>query len=790
MARRTWARLPATALATALAAAVWGAACSTAGAGAPGDLDSGDDERGDTLDGGDDPAADDADTGDSADTAPDDTADNRDDANDDANETPDGPQCPAPSAFVRPADRFAEYCGAGPRTPAPVTRHNACDAFVGPLGRTTAGDFIGVPLVVTAPFAVKSVSLYVIQAGTAILRFVRAAGESEPDPARPVAEPISVTFAADDRNRWKAVDLAAADITVAPEEKLWMLYEFTAGGAVLGLAACPPLEADMLVQTQAMLREQTGAFRWFGVGSGETGKDTVPMVRFVGETICDGPAGGPWFSNVSAEVLGAANLPFGRTAWADLDGDGDPDIVAHKVGSFADGILVLRNDGGRFTDITAATGLAGAFTVSAALADLDNDGDIDIVAPTYIDDNTDTAAPVYNALNAVFLNDGTGRFTRVAEPGIASRDPTAAVALGDIDGDGKLDLFLGNWLKKYPQPPAVKDRLYKGNGDGTFTDVTDARGLANQGPQNRPCYGALFADYDNDGDADLLVSNYGYEPNFLWMNDGTGNFVDAGPVTHLAQDNEGAQSGNGFGVDAGDINGDGWLDFYLATIAHPRYQPWSDRSRLMLNDAGAFGAPAFVNETTQRGIVWDEGDIEPAFVDFDNDGDLDLMVGATYPGHYHRLYRMDGDGVYTDVTALSGIRTGQGGNHAWADYDGDGDLDVLVGARSGLQLWRNDRAATGGRLRIDLAGTRSNRSAVGARIEVESCGRVQIREVRAGKGHFSSQGERTAHVGLGDDGAVTRVTVRWPGGGVDTVRNVPANARIRIREGDGTFTRN
>jgi hypothetical protein len=387
-------------------------------------------------------------------------------------------------------------------------------------------------------------------------------------------------------------------------------------------------------------------------------------------------------------------------------------------------------------------------------------------------------------VNHVLLNDGAGHFIVVKSSGVERFDPTAAAAFGDADGDGKLDLYWGNWLVHYPDAPAVHDVFAKGKGDGSFDDRSVAAGVAKG--MARPCYGVRWADYDNDGHPDIWVGNYGYAGNRIWRNLGNGTFVDVAYDLGADRDRIGIQGGNTFGGDWGDIDNDGDLDLYAANIAHPRYQPASDPSRLLVNQ----GPPTygFRGERAQRGLIYDEGDVNAAFADFDNDGDLDLAVASLYPHHMSRLYANDGTGHFVDVTYETGVAVEDAVSVVWSDVDEDGDLDLVTADRHGKQrvhLFINRIGQNNHWLELRLQGTTSNRDAIGARVILTVHGKSQIREVQGGGGHSNDQSTKVVHFGLGDQTAVDELVVRWPGGKDETFTGVTADSRFVVRQGSG-----
>ncbi len=331
-----------------------------------------------------------------------------------------------------------------------------------------------------------------------------------------------------------------------------------------------------------------------------------------------------------------------------------------------------------------------------------------------------------------------------------------------MEGDGDLDLYVGNYMNADPdrvprrgtegartsscmykaipvycgplgQVP-LQDVLYRNNGDGTFSDVTEAAGMQLDTP--RYALGVVSADYDNDGDTDLYVANDSVF-NSLWQNDGKGKFTDVGVAQGVALNADGrAQAG--MGTDFGDYNGDGWLDIVVTNFAH-------DLNTIYRSLAGKF----FIDESSLGGLgitnlmlSWGTG-----FADFDRDADLDLFIanGHIYPevdqyelGTRYRqrnhLFVNDG-GKFTE----SSLRAGKGmaiersfRGAAFGDYDNDGDVDLFLTALDddGLLL-RND--STGGHwLEVQLVGASANRDGIGARVTVTAGGRAQVRERKGG----------------------------------------------------------
>ncbi len=509
-----------------------------------------------------------------------------------------------------------------------------------------------------------------------------------------------------------------------------------------------------------------------------------------------------------------------RLGWADLNGDGLDDIVAHSLfpnpqaGIPFEHLVFLNNGDGTFTHFSDESGLRDVQAGFFAFGDVDNDGDQDCYAGLDI--------TLGSHQSQLLLNDGTGRFTPAPGSGVGAGISGTRAANGvfaDYNGDARLDLFVASGQTGF----AVVDQLFFGFGDATFQDVSSQFLPTTVG---QPGNGAVACDYDDDGDLDVFVSNYGVSvalgENHLWENDGTGHMsqvaIERGfaslatgnyylSTTGYGQDPEpdagpGDYVGsNGFGLQCEDVDNDGDLDIYLVTISHPvdgdYSRKWSDPSQLLINQ-GAAGGFAFVNEFQERGLPFNEGDIDGSMIDFDNDGRVDLAVSRDkkYEGNYSEidqlawfgLMHQNEDGTFTNLGPQSGInhpddplqRMKQAQNHAWADYDHDGDLDLLVGGRDtggGRPnfLFRNDIGSQNMWLALHVRGDGENvtRDAFGTRVTLRFAGRdeVVVRELKSSRGTYNSIDSRALHLGFGAFGCPESLEVRWPDG---TTASYPA----------------
>jgi hypothetical protein len=489
----------------------------------------------------------------------------------------------------------------------------------------------------------------------------------------------------------------------------------------------------------------------------------------------------------------------------DYDGDGLVDIYfpygAPLPGTNTDRPprhALYRNLGGmRFCDVTEAAGVAcTGYGLGAAVGDFDNDGDLDLYVSTF-------------GPKVLYRNNGDGTFTDVTTAaGVADGDKLGAgVAFLDADRDGDLDLFVANYVKftyeshvvlyshgpaEYVGPrayPPEQHALFLNNGDGTFTDASVTSGIAKHPGKGM---GIVCADYDRDGDTDIFVLNDVFE-NFCFQNDGTGKFREIALLNGFKYNGEGVPLGS-MGVDCGDYDNDGWLDFFQTS-----YQ--GELPVLFKNLGNGIFEDVTVRSGAGQGalnnVKWGCG-----FVDFDNDGlrDLFLAMGhlqdmidqwdtSTSYRTRNILLRNMGQGRFANVSAACGLdavapHSARGA--AFEDFDNDGDVDVVVlNSRERATLLRNmlqESDAKSHWLQLQLRGVRSNRDGVGAQVTVTAGDLVLVDEVHSGRGYQSHWGSRL-HFGLGGHSQVERIEVHWIGGGTDVRENVGVDRAIIITEG-------
>ena len=503
------------------------------------------------------------------------------------------------------------------------------------------------------------------------------------------------------------------------------------------------------------------------------------------------------------ETMGSGALFF------DFDNDGWLDIFLIDGGSFADPALMRRarhrlyrnNGDGTFADVSARSGIAhNAYGQGACAADYDNDGWLDLYLAN--------VGP-----NVLYRNNGDGTFTDVtARAGVGNALWGSSCAFGDIDNDGRLDLYVANYVdftpdnnkfcgdpvqrvRAYCHPHVyngVPDALYHNNGDGTFTDITRDAGVFTTAGKG---LGVVFGDYNDDGWLDIYVANDSV-PNFLFRNLGRGKFEEVGFLAGVAVNADGRPEA-GMGTDFGDADGDGRLDIFVTNLDLETNTLYRNLGQGLFTDATA--------ESGHAGPSLPFVGFGTAFFDYDNDTDLDVIVAnghildnaaffrqsATY-AQPMLLFRNQGDGVFREIAAASGAaliapRVARG--LAVGDVDNDGDLDVLVSVNGGpAVLLRNDGGNRRNALIVRTIGAKSNRDAVGARLTLTVAGRSQLREVKAGSS-YQGQNDLRVHFGLGDAARAERLAIRWPGGAVEIIEDLPANEIITVTEGKGVTAR-
>jgi enediyne biosynthesis protein E4 len=536
-------------------------------------------------------------------------------------------------------------------------------------------------------------------------------------------------------------------------------------------------------------------------------QSTGPSIQFADVTVKAG-IGFVHKSGASAEKRMFETFGSG-VAWIDYDNDGFQDLFFVNGTPDSSNALYRNNRDGTFTDVTARAGVAGTKGAgSAALAraglavgDFDNDGYLDLYLTAF-------------GPNTLYRNNRDGTFSDVTpSAGVAGPATEWSTSAGfiDIDRDGDLDLYVVNYLDYRPAEnpycgqakagyrmychPAifdgVADRLYRNNGDKTFTDVSKQAGIANPAGKG---LGVTFCDFDRDAKTDIYVANDTVR-NFLYRNNGDGTFVDVAYGAGVGYDAAGKPQA-GMGTDCADVNGDGLPDIFVTNYSEELNTLYENRGEGVFDD---------VTVAAGLGSGFLPLGFGTAMYDADNDGDLDIHVTNGHVIDNVTLFRSAfsyaqkdllyenvgapstrlGEGRFRDVSALAGsalqaTRVGRG--LAVADFDNDGHLDVAISSlNQRAVLLRNSGARTGNWIAIRAKGTKSNAFGLGATVTIETSEGRQVREINNVASYLSSNDIRL-HVGLGAAKVIRRIELLWPSGARQVLTDVAVNRILTIEE--------
>ena len=497
--------------------------------------------------------------------------------------------------------------------------------------------------------------------------------------------------------------------------------------------------------------------------------------------------------------------------WIDYDQDGLMDLFfvqsaatdAYKPPHPLRSALYHNNGDGTFTDVTERAGVGGEghYGQGVAVGDFDNDGFPDLYVTGY-------------GRAILYHNNGNGTFTDVtAKAGLADEGQwSTSAGWFDYDKDGWLDLVVTNYIewtaknnlwcgehrpgyRSYCHPGNYKGeriKLYHNNHDGTFTDVSDASGV---GKPEAKGMGVVLADFNNDGWPDIAIANDSW-PNFLFINKHNGTFEDVSLVSGLAASEDGRYEA-GMGIDAADVDGDGWMDVYITHLDF-------ELNRLYRNSQDG----TFTDETYRSGIgnkaVLMSG-VAMKFLDYDNDGWNDILQAngsmLDNVALYHAevsykepllMYRNLGKGQFEKVSESLGpdfMRPIVGRGLATADYDNDGDIDIVTNNRGDYpSLLRNDGGNANHWLTVQLIGTKSNRDGTGASLKLTSEGFVHVEQAKGG-GSYMSASDPRIHFGLGKRTKIESLEITWPSGHVDKLTNLSPDQIVAVKEGAGIVPR-
>jgi hypothetical protein len=495
-------------------------------------------------------------------------------------------------------------------------------------------------------------------------------------------------------------------------------------------------------------------------------------------------------------------------AFLDYDNDGWMDIYfvnSGKCDFFAPNpplrnALFKNNRDGTFTDVTEKAGVAaGGFGQGIAVGDFDGDGFPDLYVTQY-------------GRSILFHNNGDGTFTDFTEKaGVAAPGWASSAVWFDYDNDGRLDLFVCRFVdfsKELNKPCGVHDDgqrhycipqiyspmaswLFHNNGDGTFTDVSKQSGIANHLGK---AWGVVATDINNDGLMDLWVSN-DTVADFLFVNKGSGKFEEFGDVAGVAYSSSG-RARSGMGLDSADFNEDGWMDLFVANLDREMFAIYQNNHDGTFDD---LALPTGIGKVTRLMSGWGL-----KFLDYDNDGNLDLFLANGNPDDL--INSLHGEVTYEeplillqrtakgfqDVSAASGPIFQQHFNSrglATGDFDNDGAVDVLVSVNNGAPLLLKNTAAAGNHwLGLRLLGKTSNPDAIGARITYQA-GDLKRGRMKVGGGSYLSSHDPRIVLGIGSRQKLDWLEIKWPlpNGKVERFTDLPVDRYITIVEGEGKW---
>jgi len=556
---------------------------------------------------------------------------------------------------------------------------------------------------------------------------------------------------------------------------------------------------------------------WTGIGAALSGADRFPASASPRPGLSS-----PAFEEIPASASGIswvhvngrspmAHLPEtvgAGCAFLDYDNDGWMDIYLVNSGrcDFYDPPQPLRNAlyrnnrDGTFTDVTQKAGVAGdAYGMGVAVGDYDGDGFPDLYVTQY-------------PHSILYHNNGDGTFTDVTvKAGVAAPGWATSAVWFDYDNDGRLDLFVCHFVdyskaklkfcgdtltgQRFYCIPSIYDPmpcwLFRNNGDGTFTDVSKESGIS-QSPAK--AWGVVAADLNNDGRMDLYVTN-DTVPNFLFANRGKGKFEEIGLLAGVGV-NVFGKPRSGMGVDAADYDQDGRIDLFEANVDHEMYSLYHNDGNEAFSDVAN---PTGIGGVTRMMSGWGL-----KFFDYDNDGDLDLLLCNGHPDDSVDkrvegvkflepllLFHSTGRG-FENVSQQSGsifAKPLSGRGLALGDFDNDGSVDVLVTQNNAAPvLLRNNLGRQNHWLGVRLVGTKANIDAVGAKITYQS-GDLKRHQFKVGGGSYLSAHDPRMVLGLGKRTKIDWLEVQWPqpSGRTEHLTELPIDRYVTIVEGQGKW---
>ena len=468
-----------------------------------------------------------------------------------------------------------------------------------------------------------------------------------------------------------------------------------------------------------------------------------------------------YFQDVTTTVGINNSLPNWSVAWSDYNDDGYQDAMVS-------GTLYKNNGNGTFSDVSGTSGITGiGGLVSNMFVDMNNDGKMDIIA-------------LNGTSNFLFTNNGGGTFTKTALS-LANLINISSLNFGDLNKDKFPDMFVGQLWNGYPNP--LPNYFYYNSGSLTFNDNSSV--FANSGMKHSR--GSSFVDYDNDGDLDLYVANYYLFQDELYRNNGDGTFTDICQskgidVTALSG------SSHGTGVDWTDFDNDGDMDLLLPQLCHPpNLLQYDHRPTTIYKNTGM---PNYdFNDTyddvlnkNSIGVEYEETNAGGSWADINSDGLMDFAITVFYGCRYVDVYLQKSDHTFELKTFDFGItQLNTGEEVSFADFNNDGKLDMMMGDNSAIRFFKNTMP-TGNFTEIDLQSTTGNNFAIGSHITLYAGGVAYMQEVKAGRG-VRMQNPYRLFFGLGTNTTIDSAVVKWPMGNKEKFVGLNINKMYKLIEG-------
>lgn len=588
--------------------------------------------------------------------------------------------------------------------------------------------------------------------------------------------PITVSKKVDG-DEW--VDIAVSGSPALRNNQAFIAFDHFTNGAKIHMSTQPNTNFCRASASQG------GLMYPLLVGDSAAGTLTGQSIPLMVDIVVNTPVIIPQLVNYNATSGIPENITNRSIATADLDNDGDLDLLLRG--------RYFENEGkGKFKESTSALGLSGN-PVASSMVDLNNDGHLDIVFLDAADSSF------------VFENSGSNSFTKKYLKDIPRLKSLHCYSFGDINGDGFVDLFLGQLWATYPT--AEPNFLLLNDKNGGFTDVTTrlypqhngTHNFPNNPPQsgidyrNRRSRGSQFVDFDNDGDADLYVTNYFLEPDEFYENDGSGNFTDISSTKKIDR-NPGGGSNHGTGVDWADYDNDGDMDLLLPQFAHPGWNnTYGHRGSILFTNSGA---PDYnfseSYDTHNWGIQWEETHAGAVWGDLDNNGFLDFYITTYYGCRYTDVYLNSGSfnnpidlPTFFLSSSYYGVDTMRSGNDGLiVDLDGDGWNDILGGDQNRFRFFRQDVnvALHEQAIQVKVKNTTGNKFGIGSKVVVRTDRGNYTQQISCGRGQMM-QKPYYLHFGLRPNEKISRIEVNHPDGLQEVFTDIPINHKMVLEEG-------